>query len=83
MAVQPGRMNKLAILAGMAILSLSALAGGGAIVVGTLQWLGAVAPFSPHWQPQSLVVGGLFLGTPVAAVGWGLVWLGRWLAENG
>lgn len=82
MAGQPGRMSKLLILGGIAILAASALAMLASVGIGTLQWLGAVAPFSASLPPQSLVVGGLFIGTPIAALGWGLVWFGGWLRNN-
>lgn len=82
MARQPLRMSKTFILCGFALLAVAALAAGAAVVFGSLQWLGALAPFGPSLPPQSLVVGGLFLGAPVAAFGWGLVWFGRWLQQN-
>lgn len=82
MARQPARMSKTFTLCGIAILAASALAAGAAIITGTLQWLGLLAPFSAVLPPQSLVVGGLFLGTPIAALGWGLVWFGGWLRNN-
>lgn len=77
------RMSKLLIFAGIAVLAASALVTLAAVFTGTLQWLGAAEPFGPRLPPQSLVVGGLFLGTPLMASGWGLVWLGGWLRERG
>lgn len=82
MAGQCGCMSKLLILSGIAILAASALATLFAVGTGTLQWVGVLAPFSATLPPQSLVVGGLFLGIPVAALGWGLVWFGGWLRNN-
>ena len=82
MAMQRGRMSKPLIFSGIAILAASALATLFAVVACTLQWLGVLAPFNAALPPQSLVVGGLFLGTPVAAFGWGLVWFGGWLRNN-
>ncbi|MGE5477629.1 MAG: hypothetical protein ACM3Q1_13300 [Bacteroidales bacterium] len=75
-------MSKILILSGIAVLAASALATVFAVFAGTLQWVGLLAPFSAALPPQSLVVGGLFLGIPVMAVGWGLVWLGGWLRNN-
>lgn len=82
MAAHGDRMSKTFTLCGIVILAVSALAAGAAVVTGTLQWLGVLAPFSAVLPPQSLVVGGLFLGTPIAALGWGLVWFGGWLRAN-
>lgn len=82
MAGQPGRMSKLLIPCGIAILAATALAMLASVFTGTLQWVGVLEPFSPNMPPQSLVVGGLFLGTPIAALGWGLVWFGGWLRNN-
>lgn len=82
MAVQPGGMSKILILSGIVILAASALATLFAVTAGTLQWVGVLAPFSAALPPQSLVVGGLFLGIPIAAFGWGLVWFGGWLRNN-
>ncbi len=82
MAGQHARMSKTLIACGIAILFASVLAGLAAVVAGTLQWVGWLAPFSALLPPQSLVVGGLFLGAPVAAFGWGLVWIGGWLRDN-
>lgn len=82
MAAQRRRMSKIFTLSGIAILAASALATLFAVVTGSLQWAGALAPFSATLPPQSLVVGGLFLGTPIAAFGWGLVWFGGWLKNN-
>ncbi len=76
-------MSRLFVPLGVLIMAASLLAAGAAVVVGTLQWLGVMAPLSNSLPPQSLVVGGLFLGTPLAALGWGLVWFGRWLRDNG
>lgn len=75
-------MSKILILSGIAVLAASALATLFAVTSGTLQWLGLVAPFSAALPPQSLVVGGLFLGVPIAALGWGLVWFGGWLRNH-
>ena len=71
-------MSKLLIIAGITLLATSGLSALIAILVGTAQWLGVVDPFSPRLPPQSLVVGGLFLGVPVMAVGWALIWFGGW-----
>jgi hypothetical protein len=76
-----GGMSKLLSLAGWAVLGLSALATLASVATGSAQWVGLAAPFSLA-PPQSLVVGGLFLGIPIAALGWGMVWFGRWMAEH-
>jgi hypothetical protein len=75
-----GGMSKILTLSGTAILSLSAAATLAAVSTGTAQWVGLVAPFAV--PPQSLVVGGLFLGIPITALGWGMIWFGRWMAEH-
>lgn len=75
-------MSKLLIVAGITLLAASGLSALAAIIVGTTQWLGFVDPFSPRLPPQSLVVGGLFLGVPVMAVGWALVWFGGWMRAH-
>lgn len=79
---QRGRMCTKLILCGIIVFAASVLATLFAVFTGTLQWLGVVEPFSAALPPQTLVVGGLFLGTPVAALGWGLVWFGGWLKNN-
>lgn len=76
-------MSRLLVPLGVLIMAASLFAAGIAVVAGTLQWLGAMAPASDSLPPQSLVVGGMFLGAPMAALGWGLVWFGRWLRDNG
>jgi hypothetical protein len=76
------RMTKVLIWAGIAVLAVSALATLFAVFAGSLQWLGLAEPFAPGLPPQSLVVGGLFLGTPLMASGWGLVWIGGWLRNH-
>lgn len=83
MAGQRGRMIKLIAPLGLLLLAASLLAAGAAVVIGSLQWLGVMAPATDVLPPQSLVVGGLFLGAPLAALGWGMVWFGRWLREHG
>lgn len=75
-------MSKILILCGAAIMALSGLAAIAAIVVGASQWLGLAAPLSPLLPPQSLVVGGLFLGVPVIACGWAMIWFGGWLRHH-
>lgn len=77
-----GGMSKILIASGIAVMTLSGLAALSAIIAGTAQWLGLAAPFSPLLPPQSLVVGGLFLGVPVIAVGWGLIWFGGWMRNH-
>lgn len=77
-----GVMCKLLISSGVAVLALSALATLAAVFAGAAQWVGAVEPLDVGLPPQSLVVGGLFLGIPVAAFGWGLVWFGAWIRNN-
>lgn len=75
-------MSKIFITMGIALLASAALATLAAVIVGALQWVGAVAPLDSALPPQSLVVGGLFLGIPMVALGWGVVWFGRWLMGN-
>jgi hypothetical protein len=75
-------MTKLLVAAGTAVLVVSAISTLAAAVTGAVQWAGLAAPFSPALPPQSLVVGGLFLGIPVAALGWGMIWFGRWLDQH-
>lgn len=75
-------MSKIWIIAGIAVMALSGTAALSAVVVGTLQWLGLMAPLSPLLPPQSLVVGGLFLGVPVIASGWAMVWFGGWMKNH-
>ena len=77
-----GGMSKILIASGIAVMTLSGLAALSAIIAGTAQWLGLAAPFSPLLPPQSLVVGGLFLGVPVIAVGWALIWFGGWMRNH-
>lgn len=77
-----GGMSKFLISGGVAILAASAIAGLAAIFTGAAQWLGVVEPLHVALPPQTLVVGGLFLGVPLAALGWGLVWFGRWMASH-
>lgn len=77
-----GGMSKFLIIAGIAVMTLSGLAALSAIIAGTAQWLGLAAPFSPLLPPQSLVVGGLFLGVPIIAVGWALIWFGGWMRNH-
>ncbi|HTH16234.1 MAG TPA: hypothetical protein VL974_06245 [Magnetospirillum sp.] len=76
-------MSKLLIPCGIAVLAASALATLAAVFAGSMQWLGLAEPFGPALPPQSLVVGGLFLGVPVAALGWAIVWFGGWLRNHG
>ena len=75
-------MSKLLIVTGSAVMAVSALAALAAIITGTSQWLGLMAPFSPHLPPQSLVVGGLFLGVPIIASGWAMIWFGGWMRNH-
>jgi len=75
-----GGMSKILTLAGTAVLSLSAAATLAAVFTGSAQWAGLAAPFAV--PPQSLVVGGLFLGIPMTALGWGMIWFGRWMADH-
>jgi len=75
-------MSKILIIAGIATMVLSGLAALAAVAVGTLQWLGLLAPLSPLLPPQSLVVGGLFLGVPVIASGWAMIWFGGWMRNH-
>ncbi len=75
-------MTKLLIAAGIAVLALSATATVAAAVTGAVQWMGLAEPFSAALPPQSLVVGGLFLGIPVTALGWGMIWFGRWMGQH-
>jgi hypothetical protein len=75
-------MSKIIILAGIVFMALTGLATLGAVATGTAQWVGLAAPH-PMFPPQSLVVGGLFLGIPLVAAGWGLIWLGGWLRNHG
>ena len=83
MGGQRGSMRKLLAPLGLLLMAASFLAAGAAVIAGSLQWLGVMAHASDTLPPQSLVVGGLFLGTPLAALGWGLMWFGRWLRDNG
>ena len=75
-------MSKLLIIAGIVVMAVAGAAALAAIASGTAQWLGLFAPFSAAMPPQSLVVGGLFLGVPIIAVGWALVWFGGWLKRR-
>jgi hypothetical protein len=75
-------MSKLLILAGIAVMAVTGLATLAAVATGTVQWVGLTAPL-PHLPPQTLVVGGLFLGIPLVALGWGLIWFGGWLRHHG
>ncbi|MGE4278315.1 MAG: hypothetical protein AB7G62_01930 [Magnetospirillum sp.] len=75
-------MSKVLIIVGIAVMAVSGLAAIAAIIVGSSQWLGLAAPFSPHMPPQSLVVGGLFLGVPIIACGWAMVWFGGWMKHH-
>jgi hypothetical protein len=75
-------MSRLLILAGIVLMGVIGLSTLAAVVTGAVQWVGLAAP-AAGWPPQSLVVGGLFLGIPLIALGWGLVWFGRWLATHG
>lgn len=75
-------MSKLLILAGFAVMAIAGCAALAAILGGTLQWIGLMAPVSPLLPPQSQVVGGLFLGVPVVAAGWALVWFGGWMKDH-
>lgn len=75
-------MSKILILSGVAVLALAALATLGSVVTGAAQWVGLVEPLNLSLPPQSLVVGGLFLGIPIAALGWGLVWFGGWMKNH-
>lgn len=75
-------MSKILIIAGIAVMALSGTAALAAVVVGTIQWLGLTASLSPLLPPQSLVVGGLFLGVPVIASGWAMIWFGGWMKNH-
>ncbi|MFA6022228.1 MAG: hypothetical protein WC722_18380 [Rhodospirillales bacterium] len=75
-------MSKLLIIAGIIILGSSGLSALIAIAVGTAQWLSLLEPLSQRIPPQSLVVGGLFLGVPVMAIGWALIWFGGWARNH-
>jgi hypothetical protein len=74
-------MSRLLILSGIAFMALTGLATLAAVATGTAQWVGLVAQH-PTFPPQSLVVGGLFLGIPLVALGWGLVWFGGWMRNH-
>lgn len=75
-------MSKIFIIIGIAVMAVSGLAAVAAVAIGTVQWLGWMAPLSPLLPPQSLVVGGLFLGVPVIASGWAMVWFGGWMRHH-
>lgn len=75
-------MSKILIIAGCAVMAVSGLAALAAIIAGTSQWLGLMAPFSAQLPPQSLVVGGLFLGVPIIASGWAMIWFGGWMRNH-
>lgn len=69
-------------LSGIAILAAAGASALAAVLVGSAQWLGLNVPLSLPVPPQTLVIGGLFLAVPVAAVGYGLLWFGHWLKAN-
>lgn len=75
-------MPKVLIYLGLSIFVAAIIASLGLVAWGALAWAGWMDWSNPTLPPQSVVVGGLFGGLPIAATGWGLFWLGGWLKNH-